>query len=60
MQKQIDAISLLSSAAMTSKKAETYPPETYVIDLAELRQIVSEMQERREMDAYSPARKSQP
>ena len=30
---------------MVARKAETYPPETYVIDLAELRQIIWEMQE---------------
>ena len=51
MQEQINAIALLSSAAMTAKKAETYAPETYVIDLAELRQIVFEMQERKVTDA---------
>ena len=45
MQKPIDATRLLSSAAMTAKKADSYSPETYVIDLAELRQIISEMLE---------------
>ena len=30
---------------MTAKKADSYSPETYVIDLAELRQIILEMQE---------------
>ena len=45
MQKPIDAIRLLSSAAMTAKKAGSYSPETYVIDLGELRQIIQEMQE---------------
>lgn len=45
MQKPIDAIRLLSSAAMIAKKADSYSPETYVIDLAELRQIIWEMQE---------------
>jgi hypothetical protein len=33
---------------MTTRKAETYPPETYVLDLAELRQIVFEMQQESE------------
>ena len=33
------------------RKAETYPPETHVIDLAELRQIVREMQPEREKEA---------
>lgn len=45
MQKLIDTVRLLSSAAMTAKKADSYSPETYVIDLAELRQIIWEMQE---------------
>lgn len=45
MQKHIDPIRLLSSAAMTAKKADSYSPETYVFDLAELRQIIREMQE---------------
>jgi hypothetical protein len=30
-----------------ARRAETYPPETNVIDLAELRQIIFEMQEDR-------------
>ena len=41
---------LLSSAAMVARKAETYSPEIYVIDLAELRQIIWEM-EQSELDA---------
>lgn len=45
MQKPIDAIRLLSSAAMTAKKADTYSSGTYVIDLAERRQLISELQE---------------
>ena len=45
MQKSIDAIRLLSSAAATAKNADSYSPETYVIDLAELRQIIREIQE---------------
>ena len=44
MPKPFDMVALLSSAAMTARKAETYSPETYVIDLAELRQIIFEMQ----------------
>ena len=51
MLKSIDAIPLLSSAAMIARKAEAYPPETYVIDLAELRQIIFEMQEKSELEA---------
>jgi hypothetical protein len=30
---------------MVARKAETFSPEIYVIDLAELRQIVFEMQQ---------------
>lgn len=46
MPKPFDELALLSSAAMMSRKAGTYPPETHVIDLAELRQIVLELQEK--------------
>jgi len=45
MPKSFDVVALLSSAAMVARKAETYSPETYVIDLAELRQIIFEMQQ---------------
>jgi hypothetical protein len=51
MSKSFDVIALLSSAAMMARKAETYPAETQVIDLAELRQIVWEMQESTEQEA---------
>ena len=44
MAKPLDMTALLSSAAMVARKAETYAPETYVIDLAELRQILWEME----------------
>ena len=37
--KRIGAVALLSAAAMTAKKADSYSPETYVIDLADLWQI---------------------
>lgn len=30
---------------MTARKAESFPPETYVVDLAYLREIIQEMQE---------------
>ena len=53
MQKPIDVIRLLSSAAMAAKKADSYSPETYVLDLAELRQIIWEMQEGQDADATS-------
>jgi hypothetical protein len=45
MPRSFDVVALLSSAAMIARKAETYPPETHFIDLAELRQIIWEMQE---------------
>ena len=45
MHKSFDVVAFLSSAAMMSRKAETYHPETHVIDLAELRQIIFEMQQ---------------
>lgn len=41
---------------MTTRKAETYPPETYFLNLAEVRQIVFEMQhvsERSEVDGLA-------
>ena len=38
---------------MTAKKADTYSPETYVIELAELRQIIWEIQEADNADATS-------
>ena len=45
MPKPFDVVALLSSAAMVARKAETFSPETHVIDLAELRQIIFEMQQ---------------
>ena len=45
MPKPFDVVALLSSAAMVARKAESFSAETYVIDLAELRQIVFEMQQ---------------
>ena len=42
MPKPFDVVALLSSAVMMSRKAESYHPETHVIDLAELRQIIFE------------------
>jgi hypothetical protein len=45
MPKPLDTGALLSSAAMVARKAETYSPEIYVIDLAELRQIIWEMEQ---------------
>ena len=53
MQKPIDAIRLLSSAAMAAKKADSYSSETYVIDLAELREIISDIQDADDSDANS-------
>lgn len=51
MPKPFDVAALLSSAAMVARKAETYSPETHVIDLAELRQIVFEMQQESERES---------
>jgi hypothetical protein len=53
MPKPIDVLALLSSAAMVSRKAEAYSPETQVIDLAELRQIIWELQDGAEQGAIS-------
>lgn len=51
MPKPFDVVALLSSAVMMSRKAESYHPETHVIDLAELRQIIFEMQQESEKEA---------
>ena len=48
MRQPVDLAFLLSSAAMVSCKAETYPPETHVVELAELRQLIFELQKPRE------------
>ena len=53
MSKPFDVVALLSSAAMAARKVETYPPETYVIDLDELRQIIFEMQQNAEKEGRS-------
>jgi hypothetical protein len=61
MAKPLDTIALLSSAAMVARKAETYPPETYVIDLGELRQIIWEMhtiRRRKRVEARLPGDRS--
>jgi hypothetical protein len=50
MPKPLDLVALLSSSAMMSRKAATYPPEAQVIDLAELRQIIWEIQEKSERE----------
>ena len=39
------------AGAMAARKAETYSPDTYVIDLAELRQIIFELQHESEQEA---------
>jgi hypothetical protein len=44
MLKPDDIVAVLSAAAMMARKAESFPPQTYVIDLAELRHIIFEMQ----------------
>ena len=45
MAKPINVTALLSSAAMVARKAETYSADTHVIELADLRRIVFELQE---------------
>lgn len=45
MPKRFDVLAFLSSAAMMARKAESYAPDTQVIDLAELQQIIFEMQQ---------------
>jgi len=49
--KPFDVLAFLSSAAMMARKAETYSPDTQVIDLADLRQIIWEMQHESEQEA---------
>ena len=51
MQEPFDVVAFLSSVAMMARKAETYPPEIHVIDLAELRQIIWEMRQESEQEA---------
>ena len=46
MPRPVYVVALLYSAAMMAPKADTCPAETHVIELAELRQIVFEMQRR--------------
>lgn len=50
MKKRVDVVSLLSSAAATAKKAGSYSPEVYVLELSELRQIIWEMQDANDAD----------
>ena len=45
MKQSLDAIEFMSSVAMMARKAETYPPETPVIDLEELQRIIWQMAE---------------
>jgi len=51
MQTSLDVVTFLSSIAMMGRKAETYPPDAHVIDLAEVRQIIWEMQQKAEKEA---------
>jgi hypothetical protein len=48
MPKPFDVLALLSFTAMVSRKAEAYAPDTQVIDLAERRQIICELQQKSE------------
>lgn len=45
MPKPIDPVPLLSAIAVTAKKAKTYPAETYVIAIEEIRQILFELRD---------------
>lgn len=45
MEKRIVLTELLSAAATAARKAELYPAGTFVVDLAELREIVAQMLE---------------
>jgi hypothetical protein len=40
MKQSLDATEFMSSVTMMARKAETYPPETPVIDLEELQRII--------------------
>jgi hypothetical protein len=51
MPKPIEVVALLSSTAMMARKAESYTPETHVIDLTELRRLYFEMQQDSEREA---------
>lgn len=51
MSKPLDVIALLSSAAMVARKAQTYSPEILVVELAELRKIIFELQENNNAEA---------
>jgi hypothetical protein len=51
MKKSLDVVTFLSSVAMMAHKAGTYPPDAHVIDLAEVRQIIWEMQRETENEA---------
>jgi len=51
MKKYLYVVAFLSSVAMMARKAETYPPDTHVINLAEVQQIIWEMQQETEKQA---------
>jgi len=51
MKKYLYVVAFLSSVAMMARKAETYPPDTHVINLAEVQQIIWEMQREIENEA---------
>jgi hypothetical protein len=46
MPKPFDVVAFLSSAAMMARKAESYHPERYVIDLAESLAVAGELLDR--------------
>jgi hypothetical protein len=51
MKQSLDATEFMSSVAMMARKAETYPPETPVIDLEELQRIIWQMAEPKKVAA---------
>ena len=44
-EENINSKALLSSVAMTARRAKTYDPEVRVIDIEEVRQIIQELLE---------------
>jgi hypothetical protein len=56
MPKPFDVVSFLSSVAMTARKAGAYAPETSVVDMEEIRQIINDLQENSGLDEISTNR----
>ena len=60
MKQSLDAIEFMSSVAMMARKAETYPPETPVIDLEESQRIIWQMVEPKKVAAKQRKTRWQP